>query len=152
MSISTETLMQAREEAETGNDQYSRGFVSAVITELLEARKEIEPAKEAGQPVGLSQTQFMQLMIEAGYNPDEVHPAAYEGFSWSTLHSILQGTPKRESIAQEIPFALIQARGALTFCNGMLNDSVNYPECEGNIEVAQDAIAKALSKIEDRGE
>lgn len=45
MSISEETLLQAREEAETGNDQYSRGFVSAVITELLEARKEIEAAK-----------------------------------------------------------------------------------------------------------
>lgn len=39
MTISEETLLQAREEAETGNDQYSRGFVSAVITELLEARK-----------------------------------------------------------------------------------------------------------------
>lgn len=40
--IPTETLKQAREEAETGNDHYSRGFISEVITELLKAREEIE--------------------------------------------------------------------------------------------------------------
>ncbi len=46
--ISKETLIQAREESETGNEQYSRGFVSSVITELLAARESLEQAKAGG--------------------------------------------------------------------------------------------------------
>ena len=40
--IPDDLLKQAREESETGNEQYSRGFISEVITELLAARKKIK--------------------------------------------------------------------------------------------------------------
>lgn len=42
--IPNHILEQAREESETGNEQYSRGFIAEVITELLMVRKALDTA------------------------------------------------------------------------------------------------------------
>lgn len=113
------------------------------------------------QPVGLSQTQFMALMVKAGYNAAEVHPKAYADFSWSTLHGLLQNAPVRESVtpAKASITGEMVRRGAIA-CSQWRNgkkmpvstwNGLPIVEQEAYADQALSCLVAALCEIEEQG-
>ncbi len=103
--------------------------------------KKQKPAEQPDERTALIAKALKDAREYAGYYPEWVLDQILMAEAALALSA-----PKREMSV--FIHALVQARGALTFCDGYLNDSVNYHQCKGNIQVAQEVITEALNQIE----